>query len=584
MKFVSLVKKDMKNIFRSWSSIFLLFIGPLSILLLLIIAFSSAGFRDVKIGYVGDMADELINRVSYLGEFQSYNTEYDCTNALKRQQLHACLTFTKISDTNLHVKVTFDNAREVISVLMIDHLKQAILSEEDAQVLTQTQSLFDDVSEISLFLHDTKSSINDVIIDLDNQKDDLKSMRGRIQSTKADVDNSIDQAFRDVSAAENRQNNLAPKILNPLNDVHNDLSRLLFELYSIRATIDTLGVPQLSAEFNSHIRQVEDQQRIVDNMRNDVIYELNTNSNQLQQLRSNLYELQDSTSVIGDIDNEIYRASEGINNKVDMLKTMQNKLGGKADSANSITSKNTDSLINPFDIQLDPLYKGSKKADQASRLLTDEQKEKFLNFGSIQLLFPIIICMIMMFIAVIFSNIVTLDELHSPAYFRSLILPVSDFYSTLALLFSAFIISFTQILFVLIIGNFMFLLDILSNLFAVSFVTLLLVAIFSLCGMIIAYLVRTETTSLLVSTFFIIMNFILAGIITPVERMSSIMSAISAKLPFTLGLSMLQQSVFYGITIQEMLIPTWFMIMYIFVLTGILYLARAYARSLLKNV
>ena len=65
--------------------------------------------------------------------------------------------------------------------------------------------------------------------------------------------------------------------------------------------------------------------------------------------------------------------------------------------------------------------------------------------------------------------------------------------------------------------------------------------------MTIAYFVKTKTTSLLVSAFFLIITILLGGIVYPVERMAPLMSYIAKLVPFTSGISMLQQSIFYNL-------------------------------------
>ena len=195
-----------------------------------------------------------------------------------------------------------------------------------------------------------------------------------------------------------------------------------------------------------------------------------------------------------------------------------------------------------------------------------------------------IMCMIIVFISVILANIITLDELHSPAYFRSLILPISDFHNMAVLGFTSFMVSFLQVSIVLVAGNSMVLLDIFSNFGPVILITGLMVGVFTMLGMIIAYAVRTETTSLLASTFFLILNFILAGIITPVERMSAFMSWISSNLPLTLGLSALKRAVFYNIGLYELMDPIAKLTLYFVVLVIILFAARTYCRSKLTNI
>ena len=79
-----------------------------------------------------------------------------------------------------------------------------------------------------------------------------------------------------------------------------------------------------------------------------------------------------------------------------------------------------------------------------------------------------------------------------------------------------------------------------------------LVSIYAVLGMAIGFFVKNPSTSLLVSSFVMIINMFVAGIIYPVERMASFMVPVAKAIPFTSGISMLQQSIFYGISLSLM--------------------------------
>ena len=60
---ITIVGKNLLLVFRSWSSLFLLVLGPLILILLVGYAFSGEGLHDIKIGYYAqnpDKAQEII--------------------------------------------------------------------------------------------------------------------------------------------------------------------------------------------------------------------------------------------------------------------------------------------------------------------------------------------------------------------------------------------------------------------------------------------------------------------------------------------------------------------------------------------
>lgn len=575
MKFFDLVIKNLKNILRSWTSIFLLFIGPLSILLLILLAFSSPGFRDIKVGYTADPTldlNDMFGSLRYLGEFTQYTTLNSCKYDLARQKVHSCLDFRDMGNNNMHITHVFDNSREMVSILMIENCKNALLNKEETLVVSKTESMFDDFNQVSMFLHDSKSSIDGVTSDLYDEKGNLKDMRRRLEYSRMSFEGEIDHAEDQVRLAKLKADDVEDEVFPELDHFEARLTNAIHELNEIKITVDKLDVPELSREVDQQIEDLEGDRSRIRKLRSDLREDLSDFDETIDEVDDSVDEMKNSLSLFSDVNHELVSAEGGMEDKIELLQNMRGDLQSNVGKVSKLTSTDTKDLVHPFTINLDPLYKGSKKVQVLS--VSDELKDKFWNLSSIQLLFPVIISMIIIFVSLIFANIVVLDELHSPAYFRNLILPISDFYAVLSIIFTTLMISLVQVLFVYVIGNSLFMLDIFANFGTIFSISFLLVLIFTLVGALIAYFIKTETTSLLVCTFVIIANFLLSGIIVPVERMGAMMSEFAKILPFTLGLSMLQQSIFYNVQLEELVIPVTLLMCYVVILMVAIYLVR----------
>ena len=53
--------------------------------------------------------------------------------------------------------------------------------------------------------------------------------------------------------------------------------------------------------------------------------------------------------------------------------------------------------------------------------------------------------------------------------------------------------------------------------------------------------------------FLLLTNLFLSGVVYPVERMAPFMEILANAIPFTSGISMLQQGIFYGTTLRNLL-------------------------------
>ena len=85
------ISKNLKQIFRNWSSLILLILGPLA--LILIIGFTSAGetAHGVQIGITADnysSIKDLTNKIEKIGNLEKYEDINECIDNLKNNKKH----------------------------------------------------------------------------------------------------------------------------------------------------------------------------------------------------------------------------------------------------------------------------------------------------------------------------------------------------------------------------------------------------------------------------------------------------------------------------------------------------------------
>lgn len=87
---------------------------------------------------------------------------------------------------------------------------------------------------------------------------------------------------------------------------------------------------------------------------------------------------------------------------------------------------------------------------------------------------------------------------------------------------------------------------ILSNIWLVLLIIFLVSSVFILFGMTLAYLLKSESTTLLISTFFLVFLMFFSGFLLPVERMTKTAAGVANTFPGKLGLDAFSKVVFYG--------------------------------------
>ncbi|MBT5739771.1 ABC transporter permease [Candidatus Woesearchaeota archaeon] len=549
-KFLASLVKDFKILFRDFTSVFLVVVGPLAVMLVLLLAFSNIGFTDITIGYTnpgGTEYQEFIPKLSYIGNFVEYDSIGACQQDLKYQNNYLCL---EPRDSTLVVH--FDNTRELISLILINQVRSAATFEKENLQKAQAKSFLSEISKAERYMDEGDRFAGELLNDLSGQRGEL-------------IDTSRD-----------------------LGDIENDISGRIDDLNSVRSVV----IPLEQSISNSAEREIaEARQLIVDSSdalllaANDLdsaggdgsylrslAFTLSDNGNGLYALEQNILtslttfpllinelntainQLENAREFVGSSQNRIDRGVDLLDQRSQEIRELQQELREKQRELKEIGKMSEEDIVNPFLLDYQPLFTVSErlKAKTLDVDLTDEEKKRLVNFGAIQTFLPLIMVLLICFISTILANILTLNELHSKAFLRNQILPMSWLTRFFSKFSTVLVVTVIQALIILFIGYVVFFLDIFGSFWIILLVLVLLVGTYSLIGIAVAYFVNSKTTSLLFCSFFLIINILLGGIIYPIERMAPFMTYVAEAVPFQSGVSMLQQSIFYHVPFSLM--------------------------------
>lgn len=550
-----MVLKNFKNLFRNPASIFVMIIGPLSVIGVIILAFASPSFHNIDVGVVGpsEALQPIKLQISHVGEFHEDENLEECIEMLKLQRRHLCIDVHL--ENQVLVDLYYDNTREVISFILLNQAREGVLRERENLLKTETSGL---VSEA----RGAKSYVQEKRILLSEAVDEMKGYRTEIIQIQREIDDTVLNLNRHITDLEFERNRLASTSSSTSegywtasNTVKSIISEFSNDIEDARDILIEGGMQ--TYEIDNLVPQVDDLE--------DSIQELDDQANTLQadvdevirKMDDALVSMREARTFLRQTKTDLQDISYKLDERIIQLENVNVDLAGTQEELALIGNVDVNLLLNPFVLRNHAVFTGSDKvkrlAEEFDGEVTSETADIIASIGSTQTMLPKVMILILSFVALFISNIIVLDEKESPAYIRNMITPVWWFWNVLSIIVTISALLSIQIAVLLAIGALVFLLDITAAFFTIAAVSLLIAIIYGNLGIALGYLSKSPATSLLVAVFFLIINIFMSGMTFPVERMSPFMYNLSLLIPYRDGISMLQQSMFYGIGLFEMM-------------------------------
>jgi hypothetical protein len=258
---------------------------------------------------------------------------------------------------------------------------------------------------------------------------------------------------------------------------------------------------------------------------------------------------------VGEINNGIYTLDGTKKNLItysNKISTSRTELATIKNDFGNLKNLDAEVLVNPIVIRNTPTYvpqvpegfveefKGGTESEQAKQIV------KGVNLISLQTVFPTILLLITFFLSLLISTFICLSEINSPAYKRINLIKGIFFPALLSVYISSIIIVMLPLFCILLLGNFLFNLAIFPNIFCVGIVLFFLSSIFIVTGMALAYLIKRESTTMLVTAFILVFLIFFSGFLLPTERMREISGVFADNFPGKIALSAFNKVVFYN--------------------------------------
>ncbi len=560
----NIILKNMKLIIRDSTSLFLLIIGPFLLIGLLALSFSSLGFNNITIGIINNyetgQETSLFQPLKTFSRLQGYENLDACISALKLQKIHICIGIkdgATISGGGNIKKITvyIDNTREIISLILIEKIKAEFSSQKEQISLESINTILDNLKEIVFVLEDSGRKLKELKQTIKKERQELYEIKSEFETIRNDLEERKDHLYRIKHQLENDITETSEDLDETFDKINKQITNAINKITSLRNFVYSSGINNayLNQELDKSMNDLYELQNDIADDKQALVQRLENVEDLLQEFDSMIEEMDTIREVID-------RNEVRIDNAIDAMNEYENTIDGSIQDMDEnqikmqkILNVDTNNIIKPLLIDYKPIYLGSKRAQEKYKELLD--KEITLKKGdvqAIQILFPIITLMVIVFIGMLFSNIIVLEEVNSKAYFRNFLVPINQSIFFVGTLITSLMITLFQIMMLLFIGHFIFYLDIFSNFRTIAAIAVLSTMIFTLYGMAVGYMIRVPMTSVIVTIFIIIMNIIIAGILVPIERMSPFMSKIASGMPFSLSIKAIQQALFYNVQIEQM--------------------------------
>ena len=531
-KFGKAIAKNFKILFRKKTSLLAVIFGPLFVILLIGLAFSSSQGISISIGYNAPdesaLTHEIVDMLSETHETTSFPNKESCVKQLEQGLIHTCVIFPSnfvVEEGNIN-NITFvvDKSRLSIVYAVIDSVSDKIgmkseeLSKDLASALTSVLSQTSDNIDTNLgILIKVKKNVNDALANSEEAKSKLDNVD--LESVDVDVDytSELGGVKNDLENIADSSIDTARDGLELIEDIRNigNVSHIDAELNELESTLEDLN-ETANTKYNDSSVQL-----------NNLIQSVSSSADAVQTLKDKLAAgktaKNDNLNRLTEMNTQLATASQG-------LEEMKTNLELTAKSIREIKVTSSDQIVNPINTNIETV------SAENNQLI---------------ILFPYVLLLIIMFVGLMLSSTLVIVEKKSKASFRVFTTPTRDEFYLFTAFITSFIIVALQTLVILLLTNYFFSSLIAQNLLMNIIILVLAASIFIMMGMAIGYMASTQQSTNMLSISVGAILLFISNIVLPLESLSLGLQRIAEFNPYVLTSEMLRRSILFQTNISS---------------------------------
>lgn len=594
--------KNFRILFRNLSSVMLLILGPLSLILIIGFAYSGSDVHSINIGVISSdyaVLEPAFGNFSSFAEIYKYEDSSSCIKEINNQQMHICLEFSEDFGENSESGIPsgtivfyFDNSRKALSNKIVDSLSRYFGTESEKISIESAKTIFGNIQSLVVYLEQKNQDIYLLIDESLNIKADLIDRHNRL----IEIKDEFDPIYNDSKRLQSRLNDLSLGINDSYNGFINDLMELDRTLNDLEYSLNHVReVPQLYFYEEDGIYRLAENISSLGNItyynlsqynytydNNNIIVFANASDENNSALNMTL---PDETESIGFAAEAALYSVEKTRESIESMKessfryfnyTKEQKIEfDKAvillDNVNetlALDIASTEEYIIKIDNAADRVIKIQKElnssiselaklepslAEKLVKPILQSYEPVLPGIENIKLAFPGMLAIILIFISILFSNIVTISEINSKAFYRNMIAPVNSLIFVAGLIITNIIVVLFQIFVLLLVAQFRFGINVFDVIIPVLVVILLVSMLFICFGMILSILLKNPQTSILTTTFVALGFFLFSDAVAPLETMPYLAAAIASYNPFVLASVAFKKIIIFNLPIESVL-------------------------------
>ena len=527
MEIIKLIDKNLKIMFRSKISSLIILIGPLLIILLAGIAFNNTAAYDIRVGVFSESysptAERFVDTLNQSFEIVEFPQEDLCIKSVESRGYHGCLVIPpnlQIGEGQKNsISLYVDNSR----INIVDFIEQKVyLSIQDTSQTISSEITDVLIQTIILTRQEVQKSKDIIKSELERNQD----IRERSNSAQRLQENSNLQFDKKALNLKNLSN-ISTEATNDYNTLDKIAGDSINEFENSIAGIDDLNLSINS--LNKKIGDAEDTIVILDQRRDD--FTQNASITELVSITGNLVttldsldkNLKEARTNQDQVKNHLNTIREGLDSSDTEFANVLDSFGkiNEQISANEILQ--AENIVRPVNLEKVPLVTGSR----------------------LNQLFPSLIILIVMLVAILMGSAQTIQEKMNKAHLRMSMTPISIWKNLGAQFLSVILVILAQIILIMIAIQLSFGINIAGQFFSLLISTTLIASLFTIIGMILGSLFNSEQSTLFAAISVSSIFFITSDLILPIESMSETIISLTNLSPFVLATDVLRKIMFF---------------------------------------
>ncbi len=545
MKLLTIIQKNFRIFIRSKVSALIIFLGPVLLVSLIGLSFSNTQLPGLTVGVYSptynDFTNSIISKVEenkfIVNKFKNNET---CSDAVKKGDAAICLVFPVNMDKNNN-EVTFvvDYSKLNLVWIVVDIFSNKVGERSTELRYNYATDLLSRVVSTKDDLQKQKSDVDSLVSKQGESKTTLTSASTGLSEINPTIEPGID-----VNAGTAKSS---------ISQIRSDLDSAKSKIADARASVSNSG---LSDSDKSDITGSLDSANSVlaganiylegNGSINSLEYIVTTIDTALVNAQQQLEQIKAKKQAVS---GDLVTLESSLTDSILAVDSLNNVLSDMISRLENVQSSDAEQLVSPIKTKIEPVASA----------------ETHFNY-----LFPTLIALVVMITAILLSSTLVMSEKKSKSFFRNFITPTSDLMFNLGTFLTSVAAIVIQMIIFLIVSGLFFDTKITDSIGTTSLILLFVISTFTLLGMLIGYLFKSEETYVLAAITVSTILLFLSSTVMPIESISDSVRKFASFTPFVVSEGLLREAMFFKFGFLTLIPDMLILIGYIAIFFGVI--------------